>query len=138
MHFPSEIERLTAGKAYRADSVGLSDSAVLLFSDQVLKIQADDPEAANELAMMRWLDGRLPVPRVLAHAQEDGRSYPLQSRLPGEMACAERYMRDPQTQTRLLADGLRMLWRWILPLAPATAGLTASWSRPPATWPTDW
>lgn len=62
----------------------------------------------RERQMLRWLQGRLPVPRILAEAEREGRQYLLLSALAGEMACAEDSMRMPLQTARLLARGIRM------------------------------
>lgn len=41
-------------------------------------------EIRDERARLRWLAGRLPVPALLAYAEEDGKSFLLTSGLPGE------------------------------------------------------
>ena len=59
--FPAQIQEILQERDYAADCVGQSDSQVLLFSDMVLKIQADSEESRNESQMFSWLSGRLPV-----------------------------------------------------------------------------
>lgn len=39
MNWPSEIEKLLEGEDYSYDSVGMSDSTIVLFDEKVLKIQ---------------------------------------------------------------------------------------------------
>ncbi len=110
MELPDSIRDLLGDKAYKADSVGLSQASVLLFPDCVLKVQTDGPEARNEVEMLRWLEGKVPVPAVLAHEVWKGSSYLLMERCPGEMACGDGYLADPALLCRLLADGLKALW----------------------------
>lgn len=81
--FPAPIQEILQERDYTADSVGQSDSQVLLFSDMVLKIQADSEESRNESQMLAWLSGRLPVPKRLAYAVQGGRSFLLMSRAKG-------------------------------------------------------
>lgn len=108
---PESIQKHLQGEAYETDRIGMSDSSVLLFRDRVLKIQENTREAENEYRMMRWLDSRLPVPRICAYEVQDGKSYLLMDKCPGEMACSEKYMSDPVLQTELLAQGLKNLWK---------------------------
>lgn len=110
MKLPQRIAALLKGENYRLDQVGMSRSSVLLFSDRVLKIQESSEEALREYRLMDWLQGKLPVPRVLAWEEEDGLCYLLMSRVQGEMACADRYMNDPPAQAALLANALKALW----------------------------
>ena len=111
MQLPDKIAALLSEKTYRTDDIGMSDASVLLFQDNVLKIQPDNEEAENEYRMMAWLHGRLPVPEVLAFEKDGQKSWLLMSRCSGEAACSEKYMRNPDRQIKLLAQGLKNLWR---------------------------
>ena len=51
-YFPKEIENLISAKPYSVDSIGMSDSSVLVFDDAVLKIQNDSVICKNESLMM--------------------------------------------------------------------------------------
>jgi kanamycin kinase/aminoglycoside 3'-phosphotransferase-3 len=108
--FPAPIQEILQERNYTADSVGQSDSQVLLFSDMVLKIQADSEESRNESQMLAWLSGRLPVPKRLACAVQGGRSFLLMSRAKGEMLAEEKFLKTPARLLDLLAQGLKNLW----------------------------
>lgn len=110
LRLPESIRQILSDETYRMDSTGMSESSVLIFADKVLKIQKRCGESDSELCMMEWLQGKLPVPRVLAHETAGDMSYLLMSRIPGEMACAEAYMQNPARQVKLLAAGLKRLW----------------------------
>lgn len=110
-NLPEKIKKYLPDEAWQMDHIGMSDSSVLLFRDMILKVQKNTKEAENEYRMMRWLDGRLPVPKVYAREVLEGTSYLLMSRCPGEMACAEKYMSNPVLQAELLAHGLKNLWK---------------------------
>lgn len=107
---PENIRKLLGGNEFEKDSVGMSRAGVYLFPDRVLKIQPLSEESQNEYAMLRWLGDKLPVPRVLAREGREGRDFLLMERCPGGMACAERYMSQPDLLCSLLADTLKALW----------------------------
>ncbi len=111
MELPAPIRQWTDGLPYQTDSIGMSGSQVLIYPEMVLKIQPANIEAEKERQMFKWLTGKLPIPRLLACEEKDGECYLLMSKLKGEMACAERYMLMPSLQSKLLADGLKRLWR---------------------------
>ncbi len=67
-------------------------------------------ESENEYCMMQWLEGKLPVPRMLAYEQMDNTSYLHMSRCKGEMACEQKFMESPKKLTVMLASGLKSLW----------------------------
>lgn len=110
MQLPESIQKLITDESYETDDIGMSGSSVLVFADKVLKIQERSRESESEYRMMAWLQGKLPVPQVLAYEVEGDTSYLLMSKIPGEMACEEEYMQDPARQIRLLAAGLKKLW----------------------------
>ena len=64
---------------------------------------------ADDAERLRWLAGRLPVPRLLAYGEEDTFTYLLMSAVPGVDAAtlAENGQMVPARLVRLLAEGLR-------------------------------
>lgn len=110
MSLPEKIRSLIANEHYTVDEIGMSASSVLLFENQVLKVQECNEEAENEYRMMRYLQGRLPVPEIYAYEAADGRSYLLMSKCAGRMACDPEYMENPEILCKLLANGLKTLW----------------------------
>ena len=107
---PDAIRRMTAGKPYRLDGVGLSGAKVAVFDDCVLKIAPYQKKNEETVAVMRWLAGRLPVPEVLCYERDEARQYLLMSRVPGEMACSAYYMERPKELVARLAEALNLLW----------------------------
>ena len=105
--FPRIIAEKTAGEAFETDAIGRSDSAVLLFADKVLKIEKTSTVSDNEYAILRWLDGRLRAPRVLAFAKENGFNYLLMTKLDGKMAFAAEMTQEEISAK--LAEGLKLL-----------------------------
>lgn len=107
---PEKIRNLIADETCQTDKIGMSEACVLILQEKILKIGAYSEESENEYRMMTWLSGKLPVPNVYAYEVSDGRSYLLMSKCTGQMACDEAYMRTPEVQCRMLADGLKKLW----------------------------
>lgn len=110
LRLPPEMAKHTAGKAFALDRTGCSGSAVAIFADFVLKSEPVSEESENHLAMLRWLDGKLPAPRVLETTVLDGFRWTRMTRISGEMACAAPYRADPHRLVRILADAMRRLW----------------------------
>lgn len=124
MTLPEMIRRSLRAGEYRREGIGMSGSAVLVYPDQVLKIQPDGPEAQNEVFMLRWLKDRLPVPAVEAWTVEDGTAYLLMERCEGRMACDTAYLDKPEELAALLANGLRALWAVDVRDCPSDQGLS--------------
>nr|WP_165983392.1 APH(3') family aminoglycoside O-phosphotransferase [Macrococcus goetzii] len=82
---PNEIARHINNLNYKVDDIGRSRSSVILFDDYVLKIERVSSETENEIKLMNWLNGRLPVPKIIEHCVKNDKSYLLMTRLEGEM-----------------------------------------------------
>ena len=108
---PDNIKNLIREEKYSIDDVGMSDSKVIVFDDKILKIQNTSEEAENEFRVMEWLQGKLPVPKVLGYEKDDKNTYLLMTKVPGEMACADKFLKDPDQLTTILAAGLHALWQ---------------------------
>ena len=114
-NLPSPIQILISGKSYETDSMGKSGAGVFVFEDFVLKIlDAHDKQISrqNDLSVqvMRWLDGKLPVPKVICYEANNYFQYLLMSRVTGKMSCDEYYLEHPRELCRLLAQAFKMLW----------------------------
>ena len=111
MHLPEDLYDLVAGMPYETDDIGRSESTVLRLSDRVLKIEAHKPETDESVRMIRWMESRVPVPKVLYYGVEDGKSYLLMKRIPGHMACDEKQMQNREELHKLLSEALQLLWQ---------------------------
>lgn len=108
---PQEILDLIADEEYSLDDIGKSGSSVMMFADKVLKVQAETDETKSEREMLKWLEGKLPVPRILGEYCAGDMSYLLMSKIQGKMTCDEEYMEEPQMLVSVLAEGLKRLWK---------------------------
>ncbi len=107
--FPQTIAEKIAGQTPVFDTVGESDSAVLLYTDCVLKTEPTNENSNREYAALRWLKNRLPVPEVLDFVQEHGQNFLLMSKLHGTMA-SDRIADAVEDTVKVLTDGLQKLW----------------------------
>lgn len=110
MTFPKKLHKYIGDRISIKDAVGKSASGVYLFDDMVLKISKFDCEAENEVQMLSWLAGKIPVPNIIEHISENERSYLLMSKCIGKMACDQYYMSQPKELVELLAEALHRLW----------------------------
>ena len=123
MLLPKFISDFVGDRPYRLDDIGMSDSQVLLFDNMVLKIQPETQEAKTERQMMQWLQGRLPVPEIVAHEVCDGRAFLLMSRMPGKMSCDLSLINEPEKLVDVLCEGLKNLWNTDIWDCPCDASL---------------
>ena len=110
LSMPSKIRAFIGNKSFTVDDIGMSGNHVLIFEDMVLKIEDNAPKVAEQVQLMRWLEDKLPIPRVLAYEEENAKAYLLMSKMGGEMSCDTYYLENPHMLTEALACGLKMLW----------------------------
>lgn len=110
LQVPSKIKSLIGDKPFTVDDIGMSGNQVLIFEDMVLKIEGSSSAMQKQVEMMQWLEGKVPVPQVLAYEVEKEKSYLLMSRMNGKMSCDTYYLEHPQILLEALACGLKMLW----------------------------
>jgi len=107
---PEAIKRELTSETYIEDTIGMSRAKVFMFPDKVLKIQPDAPWADREIEMLKWLNGKLPVPKVIVHEKYDGITYLLMTRISGKMSCEEVFLQNPNILIDRLAEAMQMLW----------------------------
>ena len=107
---PERIREYTEHREYRKDTIGRSGSEIFCFSDMVLKAEREKNESRSEHEMLRWLQGRLPVPEIICAEKNGDMRYLLMTKVRGKMLCDEQYLSNPRLLVHLLAEGLKMLW----------------------------
>ena len=109
-NLPEIIRKLTAGKAFTVNDVGMSDAKVIVFDDCVLKVAPFDKQNEDTVGVMRWLEGRLPVPEVISYEADTEYQYLLMSRIPGRMSCDKSYMQRSDVLIAGLSEAFNMVW----------------------------
>ncbi len=92
------------------EGIGKSGAKLLFLGDFVLKLQKESSISEREVLALRWLDGRLPVPKVIYHENRDGMSYLLMSRLKGRMLCDPPVLHNRNRLLKSTAAALKLLW----------------------------
>ena len=110
INLPERIKHYVSGKQFSSDDMGKSQAKVLMFDDCVLKIEKASAKNDETVAMMRWLEGKVPVPKLIAYEKDSDNQYLLMSRIPGKMSCDEFYMSRPKELCEYLAQALKLLW----------------------------
>lgn len=113
---PADIQYFCANGTWQEITVGRSGDQVFRIvhpqrPTYYLKIAMHpfEQELLAEKERLQWLQGRLPVPSVVASSTNNQHTYLLISEIPGLMSCDERFAQDIPIVVRLLAEGLRLL-----------------------------
>ena len=108
---PNSIKKIIEGKKYNIDNIGMSSSKVIIFDEYVLKIEKYNKNIVETVNVMKWLNGKISVPKVVCHEEKNGYSYLLMSRIKGRMSCDKYFLENPDELLKLLANALKMLWK---------------------------
>lgn len=107
---PENIEKLIAGQVPEANNTGYSDASVYVLDDMVLKIEKINDNNDATVEVMKWLEGKIPVPKVICCEKDSQYQYLLMSKMPGKMSCDRYYMEHPEFLYKTLAGAMKMLW----------------------------
>jgi len=110
IQIPAAIAAVLGSRTGETDALGKSGAQVLLFDDYVLKIRPADSWDTADVQILRWLEGKAPVPRVAAHEVRDGRDWLLMTRIPGMELCKPDVMNRPALLLDCMAEALHALW----------------------------
>lgn len=120
---PESIKKQIESKEYSRDTIGRSGSQILCFSDMVLKAERDREESGNEHEILSWLQGRLPVPKIICAEKMGDTRFLLMTKIKGAMLCDTQYLKNPRLLVHLLAEGLKMLRQVDISGCPAKRNL---------------
>lgn len=110
---PAHIKKYIENQSYRIDTVGMESSSVFIYDQRnlVLKIILKVSDYLNELEMMKWLDGKVPVPKVIEHGENHGLYFILMTKIDGMMSFDEKLMDNPEALIDILVEGIQSFWR---------------------------
>jgi kanamycin kinase/aminoglycoside 3'-phosphotransferase-3 len=111
-YLPAKLQSRLEGYISKADNVGRSSSRVVRFSNAkeavFLKVDERLADLRRECDVLRWLSGKLPVPKVLDWVEDDGVGYLLMSESEGRMCCDETDGDVVLASPKALAQGIKL------------------------------
>ncbi|MBE6760079.1 MAG: aminoglycoside 3'-phosphotransferase [Ruminococcaceae bacterium] len=123
LNIPENMAEILSRRQFSADTIGLSGAQVLCSDDMVLKIERNSVSADNEHRMLAWLQGRLPVPEIIAFERAEGYNYLLMSRIADRMLCSDDILSDGGRLVELAAQSCGLLWSADISDCPVSASL---------------
>ena len=127
LFLPNQIKKHISGMEYEQNNVGCSQTGVYKFftATQVLylKVEPKSGELETEHRNMLWLQGKLPIPRIIEWVSENNVDYLLISEIGGKMLCDDFYLKNPALAVSLLAKGINLLKSVAINGCPINNGL---------------
>jgi kanamycin kinase/aminoglycoside 3'-phosphotransferase-2 len=115
MQLPMTLSKLVNGYEWEQITIGLSESKTFLLKtnnhNQYLKIQSIHAveNLQDEKNRLEWLQGKLPVPKVLHYEKDKENEYLLLSEIKGKDASHQSYETNLPQLMKLLAEGVKMM-----------------------------
>ena len=122
---PTKIKKMIEGMTYQVDDIGKSDSRVYILDKMVLKIEKRNIRNDETIEVMKALEGKIPLPKVICYEFDENYQYLLMSKINGKMACDEYYLENPEKLLHVLSDTLKMLWSLDIKSCPRNRDLDA-------------
>ena len=107
---PNSIKQIIEGLPYTIDTVGESNSLVVIFEDYILKISTLSFDIENELRVYNTLKDKIPIPKIIECVKENNSIYLLKEKLKGNMLSDPYYMERPELLYKLASDAIKLLW----------------------------
>lgn len=111
------------------ETVGKSKASLYMFDmpnsfdSMVLKAETVSESSMREHKALIWLDGRVPVPKVVGHHVSNGMSYLLMSKVKGRMLCDPSILSNRRRLLKSVVAALRTLWSVDVSSCPLDSGL---------------
>lgn len=113
LFLPNQIKKHVLGMKYEQNNVGCSQAGVYRFFSATevlyLKVEPKSGDLKTEYNNMLWLQGKIPVPRIIEWVSEMDIDYLLISEISGKMLCDDLYLKNPTLAVSLLAKGINLL-----------------------------
>ncbi len=112
-YIPLNIKKYIENHTYRLDNIGMESSQVFIYDhlNLVLKVNQNMNDYLSELEMMKWLDGKLLVPKVIEYGESNDLYYLLMTKIDGLMSLDEGLIRNPEALIDTLVDGIKSFWK---------------------------
>ena len=110
MRLPESIAAVVGGLPYAREDIGMSGAGVLVYEDFVLKIRPEGGHDTSDTQVLRFLEGLLPVPKVIAQENLNGMDFLLMERLKGRMLTDSSILEKPSLLIGCMAEALERLW----------------------------
>jgi kanamycin kinase/aminoglycoside 3'-phosphotransferase-3 len=110
---PQAIQKYTKDMICEKNEVGRSNAHLYHYTnsdkDYYLKIEKTNSVFEHEQKILQWLQKRLSVPKIVVQCREHGKDFLLMTKVVGEMALSDKYLKNPLKLVSLLAEGIKKL-----------------------------
>lgn len=107
-----KVKAFIANAKLEEISIGCSDSQVFkiekLGKIYFIKISSK-ANLTSEYEKLKWLDGKLNVPKIVLYDYTDDTEYLITESVGGEMVCSEYYLNNPQIGIKVIAEAFKQI-----------------------------
>jgi len=109
---PENVKKYIENHPYHKDNIGMESSFVFVYNDLnlVLKVVDNEVHFQSEMTMMKWLNGKVLVPRIIEYGMNEGYYYLLMTKLEGLMSFDDKLMKNPEELIDILVSGIKSFW----------------------------
>lgn len=109
MNIPNKIKEIIKDYPLKKDELGRSDKLIYFVKDKyVLKISKSKKALSKEKDILLFLDGKLPVSKILHYEEDEEYAYLLETFIDGVPLCDELYLKEPLKLINILKQALEM------------------------------
>ena len=120
------LNEFIKGAKLQEIGVGCSDSQIAKITKDsgvyFLKV-SENPNVQTEHMKLKWLQGKLPVPKIVSYEEQDGANYLLTESLGGEMVCFDGYIKNYKQGLGIIIDAFKVLKNIDISDCPFNVGL---------------
>lgn len=94
-------------------SIGCSDSQVIktVKHDKTYFLKmAKIGMLQKEFDALKWLDGKLPVPKIVLYDQNETTEFLITESIPGEMLCSKEYRDNPKEGIKIIGEAFKKIY----------------------------
>ena len=110
---PSALQGKISDMKFTAVNIGMSGASVYRVSSDTesyyLKIEPVTGELEEEYQKTKWLQKKLEIPSIIYYSKDSSYDYLLLTEIKGNILCDEKYLENPETAVRIIAEGFDKL-----------------------------
>ena len=112
--FSKKIDKFLENSILEEISIGCSDSEVFKITknDRIYFLKkAKKGLLTREHNALEWLQGKLPVPKIVIYETTEEEEFLITEGIQGEMVCSETYLKNPDLGLKIIASAFKKIYQ---------------------------